>query len=345
MAPSASKFPAYVVREPGDGSSSGAGGNARGGVEQLVVDELPLGEVVIEVEFSSLNYKDALASRGHRGVVGKLPHVPGIDAAGRVVDSTSPDFAAGDAVLVTGYGLGSERWGGYSRLIRVPAEWPVQLPEGFSPRDAMIRGTAGFTAGQAVDALLRHGVQPGDGPVLVTGATGGVGVFAVAILARLGFEVVAMTGKDACADRLRELGAAEVVGRDALDTASGRPLLKGAWAGGVDTVGGAPLAALVRSTSYRGCVACCGLVAGADLPLTVHPFILRGVTLAGIDSAKCPRGPRLEVWRRLAGEWRVELHEAWVTTVSLDHLPDRIDEILAGNVAGRTLVVPESHTV
>lgn len=340
MPDSASKtFPAFVVREPrADGAPVSAG------VEWLAESDLPPGEVTIQVEWSSLNYKDALAHRGNRGVIGGLPHVPGIDAAGTVIASDAGDCRPGDAVLVTGYGLGSPDWGAHSARIRVPADWVVALPAGLTPRQAMTFGTAGFTAAQAVMALERAGLTPVKGEVLVTGATGGVGVFAVAILAKLGYQVVAMTGKPDRAAALRQLGAVRTVGRDLFAEAGDRPMLSEAWAGGVDTVGGDTLSALLRSTSHRGCVAACGLVGGHHLPITVYPFLLRGVTLAGIDSAKCPREPRLEVWRRLAGPWRVDLPEELVTEVTLDELPNRVDEMLAGRTFGRTLVKPTTTT-
>ena len=327
-----STFPAIVVREQ-DGTPAA-------GVEWLSASDLPEGEVLIEVEASSLNYKDALACQGHRGVVAKLPHVPGIDCAGRVAACDGNEFAVGDGVLVTGYDLGSGAWGGYAKHVRAPASWVVPLPTGLSPTAAMTYGTAGFTAAQAVSAIVHQGVEPDDGPLLVTGATGGVGLFSLAILAKLGFEVVAMTGKPSMHEALNKLGAARFVDRDLFADAGDRPLLKGEWAGAVDTVGGETLSALLRSTRHRGCVAACGLVGGDSLPLTVHPFILRGVTLAGIDSAKCPRDPRLEMWGKLSGDWRVELPEAMVTSVTLDELPQRAEAMLAGQTSGRTLVKP-----
>ncbi|QDU91755.1 putative acrylyl-CoA reductase AcuI [Pirellulimonas nuda] len=323
-------FPAMIVR--GDAK------NPTMAVERLSLDALPAGDVVVEVEWSSLNYKDALATRAHPGVVRSLPHVPGIDAAGRVVHSDSGEYKAGDAVIVTGHGLGAPSWGGWSRYIRVPAEWVVAMPEGLDARRAMIFGTAGFTAAQCVAAIDKHGILPDAGDVVVTGATGGVGSIAVALLAKLGYRVVAVTGKPDQAEALRALGAAEVVGREAVHDESGASLLKSRWAAAVDTVGGEPLATIVRATQHRGCVACCGLVAGEDLPLTVHPFILRGVTLAGIDSAKCPRGPRLDIWDRLAGPWRVDLPASMVAECGLEELPKRVETILEGEVVGRTLV-------
>ena len=335
---STASIPAVVVRE-----SEQEGSPVSKSVEILTATDLPAGEVTIAVEYSSLNYKDALAYQGNRGVVGGLPHVPGIDAAGRVIASSRADLRPGDKVIVTGYDLGSRSWGGHAGQIRVPAEWVVPLPAPLSLREAMIYGTAGFTATQCVMALQRHGADPSQGELLVTGATGGVGILAVAILAKLGYQVVAMTGKSEHEATLRELGAKRIVGRDHFAEAGSRPLLREAWAGGVDTVGGPILSAFVRSTQHRGCVAACGLVAGHDLPLTVYPFLLRGVNLAGIDSAKCPREPRLEVWRRLSDEWRVDLPAELVSEVTLDSVAGRVDQMLAGRAFGRTLVRPVSE--
>lgn len=303
----------------------------------LAPADLPPGEVVVRVAYSSLNYKDALACQGHPGVVNSLPHVPGIDCAGEIAESTSPDYQVGDAVLITGYGLGAPAWGGLSQYARVPAEWVVPMPAGLNARSAMVYGTAGFTAAQCVDALVRHGVTPESGPVCVTGGTGGVGVVALAVLAKLGYEVTVVSGKQEHHDTLQALGAYEVVGRDALDSGDSA-LLKARWAGAVDTVGGAPLASLLRSTHHRGCVAACGLVAGDQLSLTVMPFILRGVTLCGIDSAKCPRGPREEMWRLLSGDWKVDLPDAMVGEVTLDEVPAEVEKLLAGRHVGRTVV-------
>lgn len=316
------------------------GGSTRLEIGSAMLEDLPPGEVVVEVAYSSLNYKDALACKGHPGVVKQLPHVPGIDAAGRVVASDSERFLPEQEVLVTGYGQGAERWGAYSRYVRVPAEWVVPMPPGIDSRRAMIYGTAGFTAVQCVAALVERGIAPERGPIVVTGSTGGVGSLSVALLAKLGYQVTAITGKAEQADLLRQLGATDVEGRDAVNDASDRPLLSARWAGAVDTVGGVPLATILRSTQHRGVVAACGLVAGEELHLTVHPFILRGVTFAGIDSAKCPYDERVAIWNRLAGEWRVDLPASFVTEVTLTELPNRVEQILAGKVVGRTLVVP-----
>src|SRR5690606_15800969 len=318
--------------------------SARGGshpeatIKDLAIEEFPSGEVEIEVEYSSLNYKDALATTGHPGVVWSCPHVPCIDAAGRVVASESSSFKAGDPVFVTGYGLGSDSWGGFSQRIRVPAGWVVPLPPGVTTRQAMLYGTAGFTAAQAVSTLQLHSVTPELGEVVVTGATGGVGLWSIALLSHLGYQVAAVTGKPERHDLLRQLGASEILDREEVVDDSDRPLLGSRWAGAIDTSGGRPLATLLRSTAYRGCVAACGLVAGADLPMTVYPFILRGVTLAGIDSAKCPREPRLAIWNKLFGPWRVELPVEATSEISLDEVPAKVGEMLAGQAFGRTLV-------
>jgi acrylyl-CoA reductase (NADPH) len=330
-----SRFPCLMIRKDGDGHVSAA-------IEQITRDELPAGEVLIEVAYSSLNYKDALASQGNPGVVGTFPHVPGIDCAGKVVETASPKYRAGDQGLVTGYDLGAGHWGGFSALVRVPAEWIVPLPVGLTLRDAMIYGTAGFTAAQCVTAIVDRGIGPERGEIVVTGATGGVGCLAVAILAKLGYQVAAITAKAERHEWLREIGAAKVLGREDVRDVTDRPLLPSRWAAAVDTVGGMPLATITRSLGHRGCVAACGLVAGTELPLSIYPFILRGVTLAGIDSAKCPRPQREEMWRKLSGPWRVENLERLANEVTLDGLPDKIADILAGRVVGRTVVVPRS---
>ena len=324
-------FPAFVARKDADGRVGAK-------IERLTVDDLPAGDVLIRVEYSSLNYKDALASQGHPGVVRTMPHVPGIDCAGTVEASTLGDYKLGDQVLVTGYDLGAGQWGGYAGFVRVPAEWVVALPKGLTLRQTMIYGTAGFTAAQCVSAIAARGIEPGRGPVVVTGATGGVGSIAVAILAKLGYEVEAVTGKAEHHDWLRALGARTILGRDDVTDTSDRPLLRSRWAAGVDTVGGVPLATVLRSTHHRGCVAACGLVAGADVPMTVYPFILRGAMLAGIDSAQCPRRERLEMWKKLSGPWNIEQLDSLADEITLEQLPDRIEKILAGKIVGRTLV-------
>lgn len=325
-------FPCIMVRRNDDGDITF-------GVSETTIQQLPPGEVIIDVASSSLNYKDALACRGHRGIVKQLPHIPGIDCAGRVAESNSPDFQPSDPVLVTGYGLGAEQWGGFARYVRVPAEWIVRLPPNLSPDEAMTYGTAGFTAAQCLMAIEKYGITPDRGEVVVTGATGGVGSVAVALLANHGFRVAAVTGKEGVAQTLRDLGAHRIISRDEVNDTSDRPLLSSKWAAAVDTVGGYILATLVRSTIHRGCVTACGLVAGEQLPLTVHPFLLRGVALFGIDSAKCPRPQRLEVWRRLSNEWKIDL-SAIRRELTLTELPRAVEEMLAGKAFGRAIVRP-----
>jgi acrylyl-CoA reductase (NADPH) len=318
-------------------------GNVTARIEQINSSDLPPGDVLIRVAYSSLNYKDALAAQGHPGVVRKFPHVPGIDCAGTVVESTSSDYQVGDEVLVTGYELGAGHWGGYSEFVRVPDEWVVPLPKGLSVRDAMIYGTAGFTAAQCVAAIVARGIGPERGPVLVTGSTGGVGSIAVAILAKLGFEVQAVTGKSEHHDWLRRLGAKKILDRSEVLDETDRPLLTARWAAAVDTVGGQPLATILRSLEHRGCVAACGLVAGTELNTTVYPFILRGATLAGIDSAKCPRPERLDIWQKLSGPWHIAQLNDIADEITFDELPDRVRKILAGKIVGRTIVVPTTR--
>jgi acrylyl-CoA reductase (NADPH) len=278
-------------------------------------------------------------------VVRNLPHVPGIDCAGTVEESASPQYRPGDEVIVTGYELGSGHWGGYSAFVRVPAEWIVPLPAGLTPRETMIYGTAGFTAAQCVAAIIARGIEPKRGPVVVTGSTGGVGSIAVAILAKLGYEVEAVTGKAEHHDWLRKLGAHTILAREDLADDTDRPLLRSRWAAAVDTVGGKPLATILRSTQHRGCVSACGLVAGTDLHTTVYPFILRGVMLAGIDSANCPRPERLEMWQKLSGPWHISQLDSLADEITLSELPDRIEKILAGRIVGRTIVTPRPSVV
>jgi acrylyl-CoA reductase (NADPH) len=333
---SGERFPAWLVRRRDDGT-------LETGVREIAWDELPAGEVLIEVDWSSINYKDALAAAAHPGVVRHLPHVPGVDAAGHVVASDSAAFQPGQPVVVTGNELGAGQWGGWSRYIRVPADWIVPLPDGLTLREAMVQGTAGFTAAQCVQRLLQNGVQPQDGPILVTGATGGVGCLAVQLLARLGYHVAAVSGKREQWDWLRGWGAAEVLDRDevlpaANSTAAAKPLASARWAGVVDTVGGAILAAAIRATKPHGCVAACGNVAGTDLPLTVFPFILRGVALAGVTSQNCRAAERAEIWRKLAGEWKLTRSDKLAEEVDLEGLDAAVARVARGQVAGRIVV-------
>jgi acrylyl-CoA reductase (NADPH) len=302
------------------------------------IEDLPAGDLLVKVHFSSLNYKDALSATGRPGVTRHYPHTPGIDAAGVVIESAGNAFAPGDNVIVTGYDLGMDTDGGYGQYIRIPSEWAVPLPTGLSLRESMILGTAGFTAGLSVLKLQQNGVQSGDGDILVTGATGGVGSVAVAILARAGYRVVAATGKAAENDFLQALGAAEVIDRSVVFDGAERPLMKERWTGVVDVVGGEMLAAAIKSTRYGGTVTCCGLVGSTDLAVTVFPFILRGVSLLGIDSAQCPRRLRLAVWEKLAGEWKPAALVATASECTLQSLEDPIQKMLTGGARGRTVV-------
>jgi len=307
-------------------------------IAQRRLDELPEGEVLIRVAYSSLNYKDALAATGHPGVNKTFPHVPGVDAAGIVAQSGVYEFVPGDPVLVTGFDVGANRWGGWAEYVRVPAEWVVPLPRGLSLRESMMLGTAGFTAGLCVDAVQKHDVAPDSGDVVVTGASGGVGSIAVAILSKLGYHVVAVTGKPHAHEYLQTLGARELLDRQAVDDRTGRPLLARRWAGAVDTVGGNILGTLLRATRHGGCVAACGLAGGSDLPVSVYPFILRGIALAGIDAAWGPIPLRHETWARLAGPWKLDCLDRIARFIEIDELPGKIDEILAGRVVGRYAV-------
>ena len=313
-------------------------GSVKAAIAERSLEELPEGDVLIRVAFSSLNYKDALAATGHAGIVKRFPHVPGVDAAGTVVASEGKQFTAGDQVLVTGFDSGAARWGGWAEFVRVPQQWVVPLPEGLTLREAMILGTAGFTSALCVDALQKHDLPPGSGPIIVTGSTGGVGSVAVAILARLGYQVAAVTGKAEAHEYLKRLGASQILAREEVDDRSGRPLLSGRWAGGVDTVGGNILGTLLRSLRHGGCVTACGLAGGNELPVTVYPFILRAVTLAGIDAAWCPFPLRRQAWQRLAGDWKPENLESIAQFTNLANLGTHINDMLAGRICGRVVV-------
>ncbi len=302
-------------------------------------EDLPEGDVTVAVSWSSLNYKDALALTNRGRIIRHFPMVPGIDLAGRVIASGAPDYQEGDAVILTGYGTGEEHWGGYTQRNRVRAEWLVPMPAGLSERRAMAIGTAGFTAMLSVMALEEHGVRPDSGDLVVTGAAGGVGSFAIALLGRLGYRVVASTGRPELASDLERLGAAEVIDRRRLAEPSDRPLLSEHWAGAVDTVGGTTLANLIAATRRHGAVAACGLVSGAQLATTVYPFILRGVSLLGIDSNYCPMARRRQAWERLATELAPDTIDRVASgVVGLDDLVEAAQAVMAGQVHGRLIV-------
>lgn len=299
--------------------------------------QLPEGDVTVRVDYSTLNYKDALAITGKGPVVRNFPMVPGIDLAGTVESSNHAAFQAGDAVVLNGWGVGELHWGGLAQKARLKADWLIPLPQAFTPRQAMIIGTAGYTAMLCVMALERHGIQPEQGEVLVTGAAGGVGSVAVALLARLGYKVVASTGRPAEADYLKQLGAQEIIDRNSLSQ-PGKPLAKERWAAAIDSVGSHTLANVCASLKYRGVVAACGLAQGMDLPASVAPFILRGVTLAGVDSVYCPRADRLQAWERLGQLLDTDQLELLVQEISLEAAIPAAAELLAGNIRGRLLV-------
>ena len=314
-------------------------------VEQLEDTQLPPGEVTIDVARSSLNYKDALVLAGRPGLVREHPHVPGIDLAGTVVASDDPAVTAGDEVLVTGCWLGERHWGGMATRARVPAAWVVRRPAGLDAQRAMALGTAGFTAQLAVDALADGGVRPGDGPVLVTGATGGVGTIAVALLAAAGHEVEAATGSSGDPEveaLLADLGGTRSVPREEVSGGAGRPLATARWAGVVDVAGGATLAGALAQTRPRGVVAACGLADDAALATTVMPFIVRGITLAGIDSVLHPMPGRAAVWARLQATLDPDLLDRITTTVGLAEVPTRAATLLTRGVRGRTVVDPHA---
>lgn len=309
----------------------------RAGVTEVDDAALPEGDVTVRVDYSTLNYKDGLAITGKSPVVRKFPMVPGIDLAGTVEASTHAGIAAGDRVVLNGWGVGEVHWGGLAQRARLKGEWLVPLPAAFTSRQAMAIGTAGYTAMLCVMALERHGVTPEQGEVLVTGANGGVGSVAVALLAKLGYTVVASTGRPQEADYLKALGAATIIDRAEL-AAPGKPLAKERWAGVVDTVGSHTLANACASTRYRGTVAACGLAQGMDLPASVAPFILRGVTLAGVDSVMAPRAERLEAWRRLAQDLDVGKLELMTHEIGLGEAVATAAALLEGKVRGRVVV-------
>ena len=324
-------FNALVVEEDADGKTSAS-------VQSLELDALPEGEVTVDVKHSTVNYKDGLCIGPGAGLVRKYPHVPGIDFSGVVESSEDPRYKPGDEVVLTGWRVGEARWGGYSQKARVKADWLVPLPDGLTLRQTMAIGTAGFTAMLAVMALEKHGLEPGSGPVLVTGAAGGVGSVAVAVLSRLGYEVAAVTGRPDSEEYLRSLGASRIVPRSDLAEPIARPMESESWAGCVDAVGGAMLSRVTKQLKYGASVAAVGNAGGLDVPLNVIPFLLRGVNLLGIDSVMQPFEARKEAWLRLSRDLDLDRLEAMVRPATLDDLPVLGRDILKGKVQGRIVV-------
>jgi acrylyl-CoA reductase (NADPH) len=324
-------FRAFVVNKTNEGFTSG--------LRDLHFDDLPEGEVLVKVAYSSVNYKDGLASTVDGKVVRNYPMVPGIDLAGTVVESSDERFKAGDEVIATSYEIGVSHYGGFSEYARLRADWVVSLPSGLTPKEAMALGTAGFTAALAVHQLEKNGLQPAQGPVLVTGATGGVGSIAINILSKLGYSVTASSGKESESEYLRSLGASDIIGRAETSAESSKALEKERWAGGVDAVGGATLAYLLRTTRYGGSVATCGNTGGAVFSTTVFPFILRAVNLLGIDSVNCPMDTRVQLWQQLASDYKPRsLLESIAQESSFDQLPQVLSTILQGGVRGRIVI-------
>ncbi len=322
-------FKALLINQSGDDRSVQ--------VESLAPDQLPEGEVLVRVDYSTINYKDALAITGAAPVVRNYPMVPGIDLAGVVEESSDERWRAGDKVVLNGWGVGEGHWGGLAQYARLRGDWLVALPDAFDTRPAMIIGTAGYTAGLCVDALVNHGIAPGDGEVLVTGASGGVGSIAIALLNTAGYDVVASTGKASEEAYLKSLGASSIIDRAELSEA-GKPMQRERWAGVVDAVGGFTLANACAQTRYRGALAACGLAQSMDFPASVAPFILRGVTLYGIDSVMAPLAPREQAWARLARDIKADTLEAVATDITLGEAPGVAADVLAGKIKGRLVV-------
>ncbi|MFC3074996.1 acrylyl-CoA reductase (NADPH) [Shinella pollutisoli] len=325
-------FRALLVEKDADGAVSAA-------MQDVEEARLPEGDVTVAVDYSTLNYKDGLCMTGQGGLVRSYPHVPGVDFAGTVEASDDPRYRPGDRVVLTGWRVGEVRWGGFATRARVKADWLVPLPEQLSTRQAMAIGTAGLTAMLAVMALEKAGLSPLSGEVLVTGAAGGVGSIAVALLSRLGYTVAAVTGRPEAASYLRDLGAETIVAREELAEASSKPLESERWAGGIDAVGGDMLARVLKQTKYGGAVAAVGLAAGAAVPsFTVIPFLLRGVSLLGIDSVMRPYNERVDAWNRIAADLPMDKLEAMVAEYGLSDLPELGRKILAGQVKGRAVI-------
>lgn len=324
-------FKALVVKETSEGIFNRS-------VQDWTIGQLPDHEVLVKVHYSSLNYKDALSASGNKGVTQQYPHIPGIDAAGIIAESSDPQFKAGDKVIVTSYDLGQNTPGGFGQFISVPADWIVPLPDALTLHESMILGTAGLTAAIGIHHLRHNDITPDSGPILVTGATGGVGTMSVAILSKLDYRVTAATGKMNRTQFLKETGASSVIHRGEVQDQSSKPLLSSRWAGAIDTVGGIMLDTTLRQTRHNGTVACCGNVLGHELHTNVYPFILRGVHLAGMDSGNCVMELRRELWQKLARDWRPGKLEKLATDCSLEELDKEIDQILEGKQVGRTVI-------
>lgn len=323
-------FNALVLRQQDDVLSAA--------IETLEESQLPAGEVLVDVDYSSLNYKDGLAITGSGKIIRDFPMVPGIDFAGTVLDSQDKRYATGDAVILTGWGVGERHWGGIAEKARVKADWLVPMPKGFTAKQAMIVGTAGLTAMLCINALVDAGLTPQSGEILVTGASGGVGSVAVTLLSQMGFSVVAVTGRQAKnGDWLQSLGASRVIERDELSQ-SAKPLEKSQWAGVVDTVGGKILAKALAQLNYGGVAVICGLAGGMDLPTTVMPFILRGVTLVGIDSVMCPFEKRIAAWKAIMQHLPHTFYEQAGKEITLEQVPEAAQAIIQGQITGRTLI-------
>jgi alcohol dehydrogenase len=320
-------FKAFVTEETEKGFTSS--------IQERSLNDLPAGDVLIKVLFSSLNYKDALSASGNKGVSRNYPHSPGIDAAGIVEESNFDDFSNGDEVIVTGYDLGMNTSGGFSQYIRVPKEWIIKKPDNFSLEESMAFGTAGLTAGLCVRKILLSGIKPEDGDIFVTGATGGVGTVAVMLLSKLGFDVIAITGKENQTDLLLSLGAKEVINRSEFEGEMKSPLSKPRWAGGVDAVGSDILSNLITATHQRAAIACCGMVGGINLNTSIFPFILRGLSLLGIDSAETLIEVKKEIWHNFATDWKLEKINDQIKDIGLDELDLEIEKILKGEQVGR----------
>lgn len=307
-------------------------------IKEKELESLDVGKVLIQVHYSALNYKDALSAKGHKGITRNYPHTPGIDASGIIVESKSNLFKSGESVLVTGYDLGMNTNGGFAEYVLVPAEWIVPLPNGLTLKEAMILGTAGFTAALCVDEFEKHNILPDRGKILVTGATGGVGCLSIAILSKLGYYVVASTGKDEQKNFLLKIGAKEIVSRNDVKIESTKPLLAKKWIGAIDNVGGITLASIIKSIEQHGIVCSVGLVESDHFNITVYPFILRGVKLIGIDSAEQKMERRTRIWSKLANEWKPDNLEFLYNEISLSDLNNEIDKILRGQQVGKTII-------